>query len=284
MTVVFMADPASGKVALFDEAPGGGDPADPASLRNRPLLDPSAWLANLYFHSGLDNLEVAVDQTITVNHAVVAATGTIGALGGDVASSVKLGASSTDLVLLNHGQAAVADAMVVAGNRVLYPGMPLQTFSDGRGRYVSAYVTGTQVKLHEWTSVSATALPAVSIDYRVLVFRAPPAPSGSLLADFDPASGALGLARGRFLSSRRYLQVVPGGSPFSVAYGKSIDLKNGAPRFTFADGSVFDPVPANQKGRLSTVFGSHSFTGAYGNSMAYNGSFAAPPQILVQAP
>ena len=32
MTVVLMADPATGRVALYDEAPGGGDPADPIRL------------------------------------------------------------------------------------------------------------------------------------------------------------------------------------------------------------------------------------------------------------
>ena len=56
-------------VALFDEAPGGGDPKDINSLRNRPALDPEAWLANVYFHTSLDNMEVILDQVVTINHA-----------------------------------------------------------------------------------------------------------------------------------------------------------------------------------------------------------------------
>lgn len=289
-----MADPASGKVALFDEAPGGGSPSDPTSLRNRPLLDPASWLANVYFHSDLDNLEVVSDTSVAVAHAAVTGTTVSGVSGGGgsgggaassgLAASIRYGASSATSSLVTHNLGYVPDFLVVVGNKVLFPGMPAQVQADGRGRYVSAYATTTAITLYEWTSVSDQTLPATNLTYRVIVFRQQRAASGSQLLDFNTATGETTIGKGRFASSRRYLQVVPGGSPFAISYGKTMELRNGAPRIISPDGTVFEPVPAGLKGRWSVTTSSTTHNGAYGSSMAYSGSFIGPTQIQVQAP
>lgn len=295
MPIVFQVDPVTGKVALFEEAPGGGSFADPHSPRNRPLLDPNNWLANIYFHSDLDNLEIVSNTTITVAHAAVAATSSgglnspqaFGQASTGNAETVRYKAASSEHVLVTHNLGYIPNALIVVGSNVIWPGMPVQTFTDGRGRYVSAYVTTTQVKLHEWVSGTDAALAAVNVAYRVIVFKQTPDPSGSILFDFNHTSGLVQMARGRFRSDRNYLQVVPGGSPFSIAYGKTLDLKNGAPRFIKPDGSHFDPVPATQKGRFVVKYGNNgefTYTGAYGLAMNYNGTAVAPAEILVQAP
>ena len=286
MTAVFMADPVSGKVGLFDEAPGGGDPADPTSLRNRPLLDPVTWLANAYFHSDLDTYEVLSDTTVTVNHLQTAAATT--SAGGNstlAAPAIKFGASSADNLLVSHGQGYAPLCIAIVGGQVLFPARPVQSLADGRGRYCTVYSTATEIRLYEWTSVANVALPAIAISYRILAFRQQRAPAGTDLVNFDPATGALTMARGRFDSRRQYAQVVPGGSPFGLGFGKTMDFRNGAIRFVNPDGTFFEPVPSTQKGRFEADYQpSKHYTGAYGNSMAYTGGFAGPEQILVQAP
>lgn len=280
-------------VALFDEAPGGGDPADINSPRNRPALNPGAWLGNVYLHSALDNMEVASDTTVTVNHLAAGGTTTGGVSGGSGmgtgasqnGADLKYKATSAEHVLVTHGLGYVPDCMVLVGDK-LVTGAPVQTQTDGRGRYCTVYADASTIRLREWTAVSSLALPSISLNYRVLVFRRAPAASGNKLLEFNPTTGELRLARNRFASKRRYLQVVPGGAPFSLPYGKTIDLQNGAPRVANPDGSFTDPVPSTLKGRWRCIFanGSETYTGAYGNSMSYNGSFSGPQQVLVQAP
>lgn len=297
MTVVLQADPATYKVAIFDEAVGGGDPASPTSARNRPLLDPANWLANIYFHSDLDNMEVHSDTTVPVSHPAVGGVTTGGMDGGgnnisggetQNAANLRYRRSTADYALVNHNLGYIPDAFAVVGSQALFPGMPVQTQGDGRGRYCTVYLTSTQVRLFEWSSVSASDLPALTLSYRVIVLARPRDPSGAILFDYDPASGRVTMARGRFDSTRNYLQVVPGGSPFGIPYGKTIDLKNGAPRFVRPDGTIFEPVPSTLKGKFVVSYTEDrtvkTYNPGYKNSMAYNGAFTGPQQILVQAP
>ena len=282
-----------GIVALYDEAPGGGDPEDINSLRNRPALNPAAWLDHVYFHSALDNMEVASETVVSINHASAGGattggvSGSSGVGGGSSqnAANLKYKATSAEHVLVTHGLGYVPDVMVLMDGD-LVTGAPVQTQPDGRGRYCTVYADTNVVGLREWTSVSNLALPAITLDYRVIVMRRQPAASGNKIAEFNPDTGELSLARNRFRSKRRYLQVVPGGSPFGIPYGKTLELRNGAPRFVNPDGTYLEPVPASLQARWRCTYsnGSSVYTGAYGASMAYNGTFDGPEQILVQAP
>lgn len=295
---VLMTDIASGHVALFDEAAGGGAFNDVNAARNAPLKTPASHLDKLYFHTALDNLEVSSDTTVTISHASVAGSSSGGISGGAGASSggggnanndtVRFGASSADHLLVTHGLGYFPDFMVVQSGNGLFGGMPVQTQADGRGRYATAYATATEIRLYEWTSVSAATLAAISLDYRVIVFRQQRAASGNKLIDFNGTTGITEMGKDRFKTDRAYLQVVPGGTPFSLAYGRQMDLDVGAPRFVRPDGTAFDPVPSTQKARLSATYGTGpsmgTWTGAYGASMAYAGGYTGATQVLVQAP
>lgn len=287
MTIAFRAFPAAGVVAMFVEAPGGGDIFDINAPCNAPALDPENHLASIYLHSGLDNFEVVSDTTVTINHLQANGLGS-GSIGGSIVNAMTFNRSSADNLLVTHSLGYVPDCIVLVDDQILFPGRPVQSFTDGRGRYCTAYATTTAIRLAEWTAVSASNLTAQSIDYRVIVFKQPPAPSGDELIDFDPDTGVLQLAFGRFNSSRAYAQVVAGGSPFGVAFGKTMDFANGAVRFVNPDGTTFEPIPNTQKGRWEASYsgaaGSFSYTGAYGSAMSYTGSFAGPEQISVQAP
>ena len=279
MAVVFMTDPATGRCALFDEPSGTGDADDPNSARNAPLNSPATNLAYLYFHSDYDPMEVVIGPTtVTISHATIAAgTGPGGAV--SVNGALVFGGYTADHLLVTHSLGYVPDFFLLSGSNVIHPGYPIQFDSaDGRSRCVTAYANTTQIRLHEFGIQTSNALAGLSVDYDVMVLKAPPAAVGDVLLDFDPGTGIVQMAREKFSSDRKYLQIVAGGSPFGLPLGRTIDLANGTFRSVSPDGTIRDVVPATF--RIS--FGSGSPN--YGPDGDYNGSFTGDPSILAQAP
>ncbi len=296
MTVVFMTNPATGHCALYDEAPGGGDPTDTGSLRNRPLISPNSWLANIYFHTALDNLEVFSSTSLLVNHALVAGTASTTVGGSNTAFGESSGNKQTGVtygftttyVLTTHNLGYIPDFLCIVDGQAVFAGKIIQNNADGRARYITAYATTTQIILHQWCSVSASDLAALSKTYSTIVFRQQRSISGNNLIDFDPSTGIVEMGRNRFKSDRRYLQVVPGGSPFAIAYGKTLDLKRGSIRVVNPDGTFLEPISPSQSSRFVVRYRNHGdwafYTPAFGATMGYDGTFTGPTQIMVQAP
>lgn len=283
MPIAFMTDPVTGRVALYDEAPGGGDFDNPNSMRNRPLNDPKNWLSHIYFHSDFNYLEVVQGPTVvTVNHPSVAA---IPAPPGATVNS-GWASSVADHALLTHGLGYPPIVFVAQGNNIIWPGMPVQVDGIGGMRCATVYVTNTQVRLFETAAVGNSALVATNINYTVIVIKDPPAPSGSILFDFEPITGIVRMGREKFNSLRRYMQVVSGGTPFGISYGgRTIDLKNGAPRSVRPDGTAFDPILSALAIAIARIgLNGTNWGTTFGGSMAYNGSYTGPGSIQVQAP
>lgn len=267
----------NGKCALFDEAVGGGAFNDPAAPRNAPLLNPAAYLANIYFHSDLDYLEVAFDEEVRIAHASSGAAPPLDAEDLQVQSQVKFRGGAATSLLLTHNLGYIPDCLVAVGTNAVWPGMPIQTAADGRGRYAVVYATATQIRLHTYVSAGDQALPAITLTYRVIVFKQPPTVLTNILFEADGPTKRVRMGRGKFDSDRKYLQVVAGGSPFGLSGGRPGDTENGAVIMYRPNGSAFQPVPASLKARLR-------HTTAWGPSMAYDGSHTAPASIQVQAP
>lgn len=279
MAVVFMTDPVTGRCALYEEPSGSGAADNPYSARNAPLNNPASNLAYLYFHSDYDPMEVVSGPTVVgINHATIAAgTGPGGAV--SVNNGRVYGGYSADHLLLTHGLGYVPDFFLLSGSNVIHPGFPIQYDSaDGRARQVTAYATTTQIRLYEVGVQTSTALAGLTVNYTVLVLKAPPAPTGDVLLDFNPSTGVVKMARDKFSSDRRYLQIVAGGSPFGLPLGRTIDLANGTFRSVSPDGTIRDVVPST----FRVSFGSGTPT--YGPNGNYNGAFTGDPSILVQAP
>ena len=259
-----------------------GDPEDPNSVRNYPLNNPATSLQYLYFHSDFNYLEVAFGPTaVVVNHSAVAASSP------PAGATVSFGwtGTVTDRLLFTHSLGYVPKVLAIVGNNTVWPGMPVQT-GGGATRFVSIYVTTTEVRMIEFVSTGLGALPAVDLTYTLLVLADPPSATGNILFDFDPVTGIVEMGRRKFKSDRRYLQVVPGGSPFGITYGgKTIDLHNGAMRAFRPDGTYFEPVPAGLQVGLAQYDLYGVFYGiSYGASMGYGGGYAGPGSIQVQAP
>jgi len=267
--------PSLGVVALYDEADGGGDLLDPTAARHAPAYDPDGNLDKIKFHSSLDPLEVQFDEDATIDHdAITAAAGSTFTV--EANGTLTFISAVSDELLFEHDLGVIPDFVVKIGTSALN-GSPIQTESDGRGRYAVAYATTTQIRLKLWASTTGSDIASVSIDYSVLVFHAPRDADGNYLEQFDPATGILKLGFDRYSTDRRYLQTAPDGDTFAITRGKTIAAANGAMKFFAADGSTFEPTPAGRKMRLTT-------TSSFGASMAYNGSDAAPTILQVQAP
>lgn len=284
MPTVFMNDPATGRFALYDEAPGGGEVTNPNSQRNRPLNNPAAWLPNIYFHSDFNYLEVAFGpSSVTVNHASVPVTS------APEGATIEFGwnnNANVDRLLFTHNLGYAPLSMVALGQNVIWPGMPVQFQGDGGARFASIYSTSTEIRMKEFGTTGQNPLAAASLTYMVLVFANPSTPTGNVLFDFSPATGIIEMGRGSFRSDRRYLQVVPGGTPFGISYGgRSIDLANGAVRAVRPDGTTYDPVPNTLRVALTRQgFNGTSWGQIFGGSMNYTGSYSGPSSVSVQAP
>ena len=283
MAFIFMTDRVAGRVAFFQENGTTGDVDDPDATRNLPLSDPGNHLDKLRFHSDLDYLEVSHGPTdVTISHAAVSA-GSGPATGVGLNNVLFYGGVSADHLLLTHSLGYVPDFLVIANGDTVYGGTPVQRLSDGRTRHVAAYATTTQIRLAERAVRTSSSMAAVDVTYTVIVFRRPPDPSGAILIDRDPDTGVVKMGFDKFNSSRRYLQVVAGGTPYGFTQGRTVDLKNGAPRLVDPDGTITDIVPSG----TAMYFASTAEPGgsiSYGSSQAYNGSFTGSPGILFKVP
>ncbi len=274
-----MNDPATGQWALFTEPNGSGLMEEADAPRNAPLNNPNGNLQHLFYHSDYDPMEVAIGPLpISIDHPEIAAgTGPGGA--ATVNAGQVYGNHAVDHVLLNHGLGIVPDFMLLLGSHVIHPGFPVQYDSaDGRARCVTAFATNSQIFLREFGVQTSNAMPALTVSYTILVLRQPPPASGDVLFEFEPDTGVVRMAREKFRSDRRYLQIVAGGSPFGLPTGRTLDLDNGTFCSVSPDGSVRSPVPAAL--RVSFGFGPAEF-GPDGN---YKGTFIGEPAVLVQAP
>lgn len=275
-----MNDDETGHVAVFDEAPGGGDPGSPAALCNRPLRDPLNWLTHLSYHSAFNLLELLSDTEVTINHPAVAGAT---AAGGetDISAAFTYNGGILTWEVLTHD---IGDyeplVFVTAGSNALSSTFLIQANAGGAQRYVSASSTTTKVLIKEVMVKGNTTLAALTQTYRILVFRNPRAPEGDLAIEIDPPEDVVRLGRGRFDLSRRYMVARDGGTPFGLATGPTIDLKNGAPRFVNPDGSIVDPIPATLRLAIRVT----SQPAVYGDPMNYTGSYTGTPAIQLQVP
>lgn len=230
-------------VACYTEAPGGGDTFDLAAPRNRPALDPGAWLELVQWHIDFFQYELAFPIVdVVINHPALAGNskywgpGTQYFLGGagsytsNIQYMVPGQTTSSEYTLFNHDLGYVPLAFVAYAGRILMPGVAVQVASEGRSRFVSAFVTSTTVGLREVYNSSYSALPAVTRDYQVVVFRVPEVDAQRAL--FGNEGGDVVIGRGKIDTSRRYFKrgVAPGDSAFDIDRGPTVDIRRGRSR------------------------------------------------------
>lgn len=290
MPVVFFAEPLTGVCALFDDPGGGGQWGDINAPCNRPAKDPVNWLTHLYFHSSFDYLEVAASpDPVGITHPLISNYNDTppAAPSGNQSyrfsnyrpTAIEIG----DYALVTHGLGYAPRFKVAINGEIIAPGFPIQLHGGVATRWVVPYATASQIRIREIGTQQSTDVPAITVNYQTLVFANQPNPTGNVLFEFDPVSGIVTMGRGRFNSGKRFVQVVPGGTPFFLPLGRTADVANGVVRNVTPLGSVLESMPAGQRLQL---YQSRSDAPAGGDSgvTGYNGGFGGSGAIAVKAP
>lgn len=248
--------PSHDLVACFDEAPGGGDIEDINAPCNAPAKTPANYLTSLIWHSDLFQYEVALEASVTINHAGLGVStltiGTngfsIGGGGASVTANINGAITSADYLLATHGLGFIPTAMVALDGRMLPSGF-LAQLSGGSLRELAPFVTTSGVYIRDTSISSSVALPPISLTYRVMVFNS--RAKNPAMPLFGGSPTTMNMARGIIDGSRKYAkQVAVGESPYSINIGPTLDIANG--RVRSATGGIVQTEPS------------------------YSGSFAAP--------
>lgn len=234
MSIRFYAD--EFRAAIYEEAPGGGDPLDPNSLMNRPILNPSAWVANVFFHSNFDYYSTVVFQpSVTVAHPAVGSPSTYITPFITINGTI----SQTTHPLVTHGLGYVPRFFVVYQGRMIPHGTPSQVVSNTVVRFVSAYATTSEIRLFETGITGSVGLPAINLNYGVMVFRNSAA--DPLLDRLRIEPGNVVFGQGKFSMQWPHLRAVASGeSPFAQALGRTAAIDNGAVRVWEPNGGPID--------------------------------------------
>lgn len=243
MSVRFYSDAI--RCAIFEEAPGGGDPLNPNSAMNRPILAPMSWLPNIRFHSELNYYGIAAkNMNAVINHAAVAGmVRNAGDNGGDAGNSIVSyfgqGITRTHL-LLTHNLGYVPRFFCVYNNRMLPQGIPIQNQDNGRVRFVTAYATTTQIRLFEIGYSTNNALAAATRTYQVMAFRTPAKDPALQMLDMSPGSVVFG--QGKFRATEPHLRAYnsQGDTAFAIARGRTAAIGNGGIRAYTPNGGFID--------------------------------------------
>lgn len=236
MAKKFYADGNSGRVAIYD-------PSNEAALNN-----PLANLHSIYFHSDLDYVGVAADITATIVHPA-RSTG-----GGSTQHSYPVPNFPTGVSGFAHDLGYVPFALCFVNGAMIPANTQIQ-LSGQSFRTVSVQVDHAQVRIYETAWVYGSALPAVSVTYRIVLFTPPIVASGMTTVRIDPTRFVA--SRGKLDSYRNYLRRSTASPMFWLAKGRTADVSNGSYKIVGADGSVYTRA-------------------------GYNGSFTGSPGIGVE--
>jgi hypothetical protein len=272
----FRIFPSAGVVALFEEPNTTGDVHDFNAPRNAPAKFPASHLPVLHFHSETDCMETVFAGTVAVNHPFI----DMPAGGGDYGNYVVFSGTTEDHILYEHNLGYPPIALVAVGDNIIWPGMLIHVGgADNFWRYGTVYCDNQYVRLFvKSAALNGQDAAAATVNYTVLVFKEAEA-SGDKLFEFDPTTSVTKMGLGKFRSDARYLQVVAGGSPLGIAQGRTIDLKNGASRAYRPDGT-YKQVAGGSGAKFTITPGD----GSLGSAVVYNGTYAGPSSLLVQAP
>lgn len=230
------------RCAIYDEAPGGGDPNDPNSLMNRPVVSPSSWLSYIYFHSDLNYYGVVASTLgTTLTHPFIpTATRLAGGGTGEASGVVNfLGQQGvSDDPILTHNLGYIPNFYGITAGSFVPNGTIIQSEAGG-SRFSCMYATTTQIRVRTFGYSNANNLSAYSVTYGAIVFRDVAPISSEMMLDLQP--GRVVFGQGKFISSNPHLRVVGSGdSPFAIATDRTAGIRNGGVRAWLPNGSVRD--------------------------------------------
>lgn len=253
MPFVFMTDRSTGRCALFEENGTMGSVSNPNSVRNAPLNSPNLHLDKIRFHSDFDYYAIESGPTsVNVNHPSLVGGSFVISTNPNVVRYGQI--NVTNHTLLSHGLPYVPAYMIISNGALVGAGSDIQNSSESV-RTITPYATSSIIGLRDFQISGTSSLPAISRTYQIIVFRNPIADMSHLF-DYVKSNDRLILGKGKFQSNRKFLRrtLVADLSPFDIALGRTVDIKNGGSRTVFPDGTTY-------------------------TDFLYNGSFTGSPSI-----
>lgn len=229
------------RVVIYEEAPGGGDPIDPNSLMNRPIISPMSWLPNVFFHSDFDYYNTFIATTVSLSHPSRAAGSSNPT--PNVARNSLLYVS--DYALLTHGLGYVPKFYAAIGGKMMPNTYPIQIDGTGAFRYVCVYATATQIRVYETAQTSnVQSLSAATFNYQILIFAESNVDPSMDLLEIEP--GAVNFGQGKFRDDRPPMRIAAvGETPFAQAETRTTAIRNGSTRSYLPNSGYVDAGPFN---------------------------------------
>lgn len=201
------------------------------------VTDPLNNLEDVFFHSDLDYVSVAAEMNFSITHAQRA----VGSNATDYAYPKPEFPSGGINPLLHNlgykpfGVCFINNAQLPANSHIQSNGMSFRT--------AALQVDETSVSIYETSWVYGSPLPAITINYRVLLFSNPIVESGTKILQIEP--NRFVASRGKLDSNNRYLRQTLTQDPQNLylSQGKTIDTNNGSFRVITADGVVIERPP-----------------------------------------
>lgn len=256
--------PEQNKIAVFDEPNTSGSIEDYNSSRNTPVRSPAAFISSVYFHTDFFQYELAMPiQSVNVGHPALAGRTSYwgpanqywinsATFTSAIPYAVPGQNAARDVLLVVHNLGYVPLAFVSWNGRMLMPGVAVQVESEGRSRFVCAFINTVGVYIREVYNSTDAAISATNQSYQVLIFRTSAASAGLPLMGINSSNNQFILGRGKINTINSYLRRTGAGdTPFSIDYGPTVDINSGRTRI--ASGGTYTTEPG------------------------YNGSFLAPP-------
>lgn len=230
------------RVAIYEEAPGGGDPVDPNSLMNRPIISPMSWLENVYFHSDFDYYNTFIATTVSLSHPYRAPGGTSPTTGGVSRGSLLY---TADYPLLTHNLGYVPKFYAAINNKMMPSTYPIQIDGGSAFRYVCVYATATEIRVYETAQTSnVQPLSAAVFDYQLLIFAESDVDPALDFLDIHP--GGVVFGQGKFRDDRPPMRIAAvGETPIAQALSRTTAIRNGATRSYLPNGGAVDAGPFN---------------------------------------
>lgn len=213
-----------------------GNAATAVALFTNPMLDP----ANVLFHSDFNYYGVvAKNLSVTINHAAI--PGYTAMLNSTIIQGQKV---ETSYALLYHGLGYIPKYFVSYNGYMLPQGVPIQI--DGvKVRYVTAWADASYIYIYDAGFSSDTALAAISLLYKVVVFRNSSAVPGMPMLELNATADRYTFGQGKFQISQEHMRLAAlgGDTPFALALGKTTDINHGGVRVVPPGGSALTYGP-----------------------------------------
>lgn len=202
------------RVCIYEEPTEGR--AYPPNALPGAITNPLANLGQIYFHSDLQYVVTAYDESRTITLP---------------ARTYPPGNAKHDFP--NHNLGFIPDGVLRIGNTQIPTGEPIQGTSSA-ARHVAVVIDNQRVSLLEAWNYSS--LSPITLTFRVILFR--PAQVAPAEKMYFESAARIVMGQGKFSTDNDYIKHAPASPDFFMTRGRTIDTQNARLRSVRPNGDV----------------------------------------------